>query len=198
MFGGSPVTSNTPFDMIVAVKTTSGSPKFSGLYYQTGLDNVGGDLDTYFGSFNATGSGTQTFLGHQRINDFGGSSVYDYTYSNPIALSGNSASNSVARFVVSGDGSIMITSGVGQYLGLSVAVQAPTITPTSSVFIDPTSVQNSASNAPFTTGIAPGELITLYGTNLAAATTVAQAPFPTSGLGGVQVTIGGLPAAYIM
>jgi hypothetical protein len=72
MFGGSPYSSNTPFDFIVAVKNT-GTPTLSGLYYQAGFDNYDGDLDSYFGSFNVLkGAAPQTYLGHQRINDFGG------------------------------------------------------------------------------------------------------------------------------
>jgi hypothetical protein len=90
----------------------------------------------------------------------------------------------------------MITAGIGPYLGISVGLQAPTITPSSTVFIDPTRVQNSASNAPFTAGIAPGELLTLYGQNLAdfhAGSGHSISDY--TGLNGVQVTIGGLPAA---
>ncbi len=198
MFGGSPVTSSTPFDMIVAVKTSgSANPTLSGLYYQAGFDDNSGDLDSYFGAFNVIPSASpQTYLGHQRINDFGGYQVYDYTYDNSIALTGNTYTTGAARFVVGGGGSVLITSGVGAYLGLSVALQAPTITPPSSgVFVYPTGVVNAANNAPFTTGIAPGELITLYGTNLASkvAAVVGGNPATTS-LGNVQVSIGGLPA----
>jgi uncharacterized protein (TIGR03437 family) len=88
----------------------------------------------------------------------------------------------------------MITSGITPYLGISVALQAPTPAGTG-VYINPTGVVNAASNAPFTAGIAPGELLTLYGSNLAPSTAVAGIPFPTTGLNGVQVTIGGYPAA---
>jgi uncharacterized protein (TIGR03437 family) len=198
MFGGSPITSNTPFDFIVAVKTTA-SPALSGLYYQAGLDSEfydnEVDLDSYFGSFNMIpGAAPQTYLGHQRYNDFGGSSVYDYTYSNPISLSGNTYTGADARFVVGAGGAELITSGIYPYMGLSIALQAPTPTGTG-VYLNPTGVVNSASDAPFTAGIAPGELLTLYGSNLADSTQVAGIPFPTTGLGGVQVTIGGFPAA---
>jgi uncharacterized protein (TIGR03437 family) len=100
-----------------------------------------------------------------------------------------------------------ITSGKGPYLGISVALQAPCPVGTQgqytsggscavtagSVYLDPTRVQNSASNASFTASIAPGELLTLYGSNLADSTQVAGIPFPPS-LGNVQVNIGGYPA----
>lgn len=194
MFGGSPIASNTPFDMIVAVKTGS-SVSLSGLYYQAGFDNYNGSLDSYFGSYNVIGKGAhQPYLGHQRINYFGSNSVYDYTYNDTISLSGNTYSSPSANFIVGAGGSEVITSGIGPYLGLSVALQAPAPTGTG-VFLNPTGVVNSASNAPFTAGIAPGELLTLYGSNLADSTQVAGIPFPTTGLGGVQVSIGGLPAA---
>jgi uncharacterized protein (TIGR03437 family) len=195
MFGGAP----DSFDMIVGVKNTS-NPALSGLYYQAGLDDAGGNLDTYFGSFNVIpGAAPQTYLGHERINFFGGSAnaaanglTYDYTYDDTISLTGNTYSNSFARYVVGAGGAVEITSGIGPYLGVSVALKAPTPTGTG-VFLNPTGVVNSASNAPFTASIAPGELLTLYGTNLAGSTNVAGIPFPPS-LGGVQVSIGGLPA----
>ena len=134
MFGGSPITSDTPFDMIVAVKTTATAPAVSGLYYQAGLDNYEGDQDSYFGAFNVIAGGApQTYLGHQRINDFAGTSVYDYTYSNSIALSGSTYSSSTARFTVGAGGSTVLTSGIGPYLGLSVALQAPSASSTSGI-----------------------------------------------------------------
>jgi uncharacterized protein (TIGR03437 family) len=194
MFGGSPITSNTPFDMIVGVKSGA-TPALSGLYYQAGVDVYpdSGDQDSYFGSFNViAGAAPQTYLGHERINDYGGSSVVDYTYNDTISLSGNTFSNTYARYVVGAGGAVEITSGIGAYLGLSVALQAPTPTG-SGVFLNPTGVVNSASDAPFTASIAPGELLTVYGSNLADATQVAGIPFPMS-LGNVQVNIGGLPA----
>lgn len=195
MFGGSP----TSFDMIVGIKTTSGTQNFSGLYYQAGFDEYEGDLDSYFGSFDAiAGAAPQTIVGHERLNNFGGSAtgggVSDYTYDDTISLSGNTFSNTYARYVVGDGGATEITSGKGPFLGLSVALQGPTVSG-SGVFLNPTGVVNSASYAPFTASIAPGELLTLYGSNLADNTTVVQGgiPFPAS-LGNVQVNIGGYPA----
>jgi len=53
---------------------------------------------------------------------------------------------------------------------------------------------NAASFAPFTTSAAPGEFITLYGSNLAASITAASSvSYPTS-LGGVSVSINRLLA----
>ncbi len=77
---------------------------------------------------------------------------------------------------------------------MSVAVQAPQFSG-SGVYLNPTGVVNSASSAPFTAGIARGELITLVGTNIGPDTLqVAPAiPFPTT-LGGVQVLVNNVPA----
>ena len=203
LFGGGPA----DFDMIVGVKTTS-TPALSGLYYQVGLDEVVyesegvGDLDSYFGAFNAIpGSAPQTLLGHQRVNDFGGTvnlaygaSLYDYTYTSPFSLSGSTYTTSSTNFIAGAGGAVLISSGISPSLGLGVSLQAPTPAGTG-VYLNPTGVVNSGSDAPFTARIAPGELLTLYGSNLANSTAVAGIPFPTTGLGGVQVTIGGFAAA---
>jgi uncharacterized protein (TIGR03437 family) len=62
------------------------------------------------------------------------------------------------------------------------------------VFLNPQGIVNGANNAPITTQVAPGEIITLFGSGLGPATPVtADAPFPTT-LGGVQVLINGTPA----
>lgn len=197
VFGGSPYTGYNPWDMIVGVKVSSGTPNFSGLYYQAGIDEVGGDLDTYFGSLDSVSGGN--ILGHQRIEDlFYTPATTDFTYLDSYALtSGFTYSTSLARYAVGAGGAIRIGSGIGPYLGLNVALQAPTVAPTVSgtgVFLNPQGIVNAASWAPFTAGIAPGELLTLFnGSNLAADIEVATSPFPTS-LGQVQVSIGGLPA----
>ena len=98
------------------------------------------------------------------------------------------------RYVV-GAGGVRIGSGIGPYLGINVALPAPSFSG-SGVFLNPAGIVNAASSAPFTAGIAPGDFITLYGTNLAPGTATAYTvPFPTTaGLDGVQVTVNGLPA----
>ena len=77
------------------------------------------------------------------------------------------------------------------YLGLNIAVKAPTLSG-SGVYLNPTGVVNAASFTPFTTGIAPGELITLFGTGLSTGNSV-DATFPPT-LGGVTVRINGRQA----
>jgi uncharacterized protein (TIGR03437 family) len=94
-----------------------------------------------------------------------------------------------------GAGGVRIGSGIGPYLGINVALPAPSFSGPG-VYLNPAGVVNAASSAPFTAGIAPGDFITLYGANLAPGTATAYTvPFPTTlGLDGVQVTVNGLPA----
>jgi uncharacterized protein (TIGR03437 family) len=92
--------------------------------------------------------------------------------------------------VIGADGAIRIGFGLSPNLGISIALQAPTPVPTCtpSVYINPEGVLNAASYAPFTSGISPGELIVIYGSNFANSGTVAAEPYPNT-LGNVQVMI---------
>lgn len=199
MFGGGPEW----FDMLVGVRAASGTPNFSGLYVQAGLDQDdsqldGGEgyglLDTYYGSLNAVGGST---IEHQRVFDLLLSSLaWDETFSDSYSLgSGGTYSTSSMRYVVGADG-IRIGSGIGPYLGLNVALPAPTVSGNAgAVFLNPMGVVNAGSFAPFTETWAPGELLTLYGSNLAPnpLTVAPQVPFPTT-LDGVQVMVNGVAA----
>jgi len=197
VFGGSPIS----WDMFVGVRTGTGTPNFGGLYYEAGIDendselgNGYGLLDTYYGSLNAGGG---LIWDHQRtLNPLFSSAAYGGTYSDSYSVASNGTyNNGIMNYVVGAGGAVRIGSGIGPYLGINVALAAPSLTPSSGVYLSPTGVQNSASNAPFTSGIAAGELLVLYGTNLAPpGLQVASAiPFPTT-LDGVQVTISGLQA----
>ena len=187
VFGGSP----TSWDFLVGVRTASGTPGFGGLYYQAGID-LSSVFDTYYGSLKADAG---VVRGHQRVNDVLDGYLYGYTYSEAYSVNANGTYSipSVMNYVVGANG-MRVGSGIGPYLGINVALPAPTFSG-SGVFLDPTGVVNAASYAPFTAGIAPGDFITLFGTNLAPGTPPAAAvPFPTTGLDGVQVTVNGLPA----
>jgi uncharacterized protein (TIGR03437 family) len=195
VFGGSPYTSaSSPWDMIVGVKVGTGTPNLSGLFYQSGIDASTGDLDTFFGSFDDVGGGT--ILGHQRIEDvLFAPATTDYTYSSTYTVpTGSTYSTSTTKYTVGAGGAVRIGSGIGPFIGLSVALQAPSLSGTG-VYLNPQGILNAASYAPFSAGIAPGELLTLYGTNLAPAGPPVRSdgPFPTT-LDHVQVSIGGLPA----
>ena len=196
VFGGSPGS----FDMLVGVRTGTGTPGLSGLYYEAGLDedestlSAGyASLDSFYGALSANGG---AIVSHQHLQDVFAASPADYTYSETYTVPSSGAySNAIMNYVVSGG--IRIGSGIGPYLGLRVALQAPAMSgslSTTGVFLNPTGIVNAASSAPFTAGLAPGELLTLYGANLASGIEVASGvPFPTT-LGKVQVTVNNIPA----
>jgi uncharacterized protein (TIGR03437 family) len=187
VFGGSP----TSWDFLVGIRTASGTPSLGGLYYQAGID-LGAIFDSYYGSLNANAG---LAVGHQRLNNVFDPYSTGYTYSEAYSVgSDGTYSNPYMRYVV-GAGGVRIGSGVGPYLGINVALPAPGFSG-SGVYLNPAGIVNAASSAPFTAGIAPGDFITLYGTNLAPGTATAYTvPFPTAaGLDGVQVTVNGLPA----
>jgi uncharacterized protein (TIGR03437 family) len=202
VFGGSPVST----DLLVGVRTGTGTPNLSGLYYEAGLEQDESTLiagyaramDSFYGSFQAVGGGD--ILGHQRLllASFNPTAIgsSDYTYSDTYNVAANGTYSSPATNYVVANG-IRIGSGIGPYLGLSVALQAPDMNSslsTTGVFLNPQGIVNAGSSAPFTAGLAPGELLTLYGANLASGTQVASAiPFPTT-LGKVQVTVNDIPA----
>jgi uncharacterized protein (TIGR03437 family) len=86
---------------------------------------------------------------------------------------------------------------VGTKLGINVALAAPQqpAASGSTPYVSPTGVVNAGSYAPFTTGISPGELIDIFGTNLSSMTLSASAP--TTTLNGVQVLIDGVAATIV-
>jgi uncharacterized protein (TIGR03437 family) len=205
IFGGSP----NGYDMFVGVRNlASGTPALTpGLYYEIGLDEDASqyisdqtaNIDTYYGVFNAF-SGTT--LGHERLLYAGSSAegtayttIYQTgSYTGPANV-GQLDPSATVQYTI-GAGGIRIGFGIGPWLGIEVALPAAPPTPSGAPFIDPTGIVNTASSAPFTAGISPGEFITLYnGVNLANTSQcwTAGPPFPTS-LGGVQVLIDNVPA----
>jgi uncharacterized protein (TIGR03437 family) len=195
VFGGSP----QGFDMFVGVRTASGASAVSGLYYQAGLDQDASqlltagfaNLDTYYGALDAVSGGA--IVGHQRLLSPFNANAFDYTYNDSYSAPNNGAYSTATTNYVVGAGGVRIGSGIGPYLGISVAIPAPSFSG-SGPYLNPTGIVNAASSAPFTAGIAPGELLTLYGTNLADSAVVASSiPFPIT-LGNVQVTINGVAA----
>jgi uncharacterized protein (TIGR03437 family) len=188
VFGGSPAA----WDFFVGVRVESGTPNFSGLYYQAGidepLDSSGtGYLDSYYGSLNDSAG---AIVGTQRLSQVFASAVIDYTYSDTFTPSSSGTySDSYMRYAA--NATARVGCGIGPSMGLHVAVAAPTLSG-SGVFLNPQGVVNAASWAPFTAAIAPGEFLTLVGTGLApdGLPAASSVPFPTD-IGGVQVKING-------
>ncbi|MCU1337513.1 MAG: hypothetical protein JWO19_3094 [Bryobacterales bacterium] len=197
IFGGSP----GYWDMFVGVRTGSGTP--GGLYYQAGIQEDvsqiasggGALLTTFYGSLVAVNNGT--IIAHQRLFErvLFGSQDYSYSDSFPAGASGGyTDSKTSTQYAVSQDGALRVGLGIAPFLGVEVALRGPALNG-SGVFLDPTGVQSSATFAPFTAGLARGELILLNGSGLADQFVQASgAPFPPM-LGGVQVLINNVPAA---
>lgn len=86
--------------------------------------------------------------------------------------------------------------GAGGYFSLVASVASPASpgSSTTGVYLDPIDIFNAASYAPVTSNLAPGETITLFGTNLSSVTMSPPAgPAPTI-LGGTQVVVNGIAA----
>lgn len=196
IFGGSP----TGFDFFAGVRMGSTAPTFGGLFYQVGMDENESNLstagytllDSYYGSFNAANG---VILDHQRQSDVFFTNSTGYTFGDTYSLgAGGTYTSGAMKYAVGAGGAVRIGSGIGPYLGINVALAAPTPASAGSVYISPQGILNAASYAPFTAGISPGELITIYGSNLAASTqTTPGIPFATS-VGGTQVNVNGLAA----
>lgn len=197
VFGGS----TTGWDMFVGIRTPTSVPDsaFTGLYFQAGMDldrsNVPASafLNSYFGAFNAAQS-LHKILGHQRVQT-APDAPYEYTYGDNYTLASNGSYDDFLEFrnYVSSDGGLKIGFGREKYLGINVSLKAPVLSQ-SGTFLNPNGVVNAGSYSPFTAGLSPGELLTLFGTNLAPpGTNLQDSNFPAS-LGGVSVTINGIPA----
>jgi uncharacterized protein (TIGR03437 family) len=204
VFGGSP----QDFDMIVGVRTTGASSTNSalnGLYYEAGMEiddsslSTTGEsfLDTFYGAFTASNS---TIVGHQR-RQIGGAAAYGYVYHDTYSAPSGNTYTDVARseqYILSNG--VRIGVGLGPFPALSVALAAPPVNNPGggAMFLNPMSAVNSASYAPFTSGISSGELITLTGSNLGPAgfAIPTKSTVPTT-VDGVQVTINGIPAPIL-
>jgi uncharacterized protein (TIGR03437 family) len=193
------------YDLFVAVRAASGTSTnslYKGLYYTAGVDEDNSDptsgayLDTFYGSLSADGAGT--IIRHDRIAPFN-DAAYNWTVDAYYTLNADGSYDRPSfRYAVGTSGLGVVGIGKGPYEGIFLGVQAPNFSG-SGVYLNPAGVVNAASFAPYTTGIARGELITLFGSNLAPSLQVAQAlPFPTT-LNGVQVKINGrlAPIYYV-
>jgi uncharacterized protein (TIGR03437 family) len=200
--GGSP----TGWDMIVGVRTSTSNNNFSGLYYQNGVlvddsqlgSSGAADIQSYYGAYNVFCTGScqgNNIVGHQRIDDAleGDGYAFDYTYADTVTSSSGVYSDSSNQYSFTDNGAIGIGSPTiftsGAQLGLTVLVQSSSFSPSGSVYISPTGIVNAGSSAPFTAQFAPGELVSIYGTNLAS-TTATDLTLPTT-LGGTEVLVNG-------
>jgi uncharacterized protein (TIGR03437 family) len=201
IFGGSPA----GWDFIVGVRQ-SVAGNFSGLYYTAGMSqddspaNTSSFVNLYseYGTAEAMANGV--LLAHQRVLETspGGIRPYDYTYTDSVTGSGATFNDLLNQYFFSSGGTFGIGfEGLekGTSLGVKVLVQAPPAAQAGGVFINPAGVVNAGSLAPFTARWAPGELVSIYGMNLAPRT-ASDGSLPTT-LSGVQVLVNGAPAPIL-
>ena len=189
IFGGSP----TGWDMLVGVRQNT-SATLNGLYFIAGLTqddsaiNSGYvNLNSGYGSVNVLSSGL--VLAHQRVLNVApnGGSPFDYTYADVVSNQGGVYGDSFTQYLVGPGGGFAVGYARAPGLGIEVLAQAPPTPSGPGVYIYPTGIVNAGSLAPFTASWAPGELVSIFGTNLANVTSQ-NGNLPTT-LGGVQVQI---------
>jgi uncharacterized protein (TIGR03437 family) len=189
IFGGSP----TGWDMLVGVRQGA-SATLNGLYFFAGMTQDDSPinsgyvyLNSGYGSINVLSSGLE--LAHQRVLQVApnGGSPFDYTYGDAVSNSGGVYGDSFTQYLVGPGGGFGIGYARAPGLGIEVLAQAPPTPTGSGPFIYPTGVVNAGSLAPFTASWAPGELVSIFGTNLANATSQ-NGNLPTT-LGGVQIQV---------
>jgi uncharacterized protein (TIGR03437 family) len=202
------------YDIFFGVKalTIPGTNSVSGgLYFTGGLQDLpGGNGGTfsYYGGTSNFGDSNGDGIIHQRLNSPAGLSE-DYGTDDQIVLNADGTTGPDSAFgyeYIFGDAgncqngtatfpcaAAFVAIGTNGNFSLLVGLHVPVFT-ASGVYIYPTGVVNAASYQPITASLAPGELITLFGSGLSSATIVTQGgqPFPTT-LGGVTVSIDSIP-----
>jgi uncharacterized protein (TIGR03437 family) len=195
----------TGYDFVIGIKAATGATQMNGLYWSAYLNNYqsggqGDGLTGAAGSANELASSGNLEIAHDRTN-FEFEFPYDYTYSDVFQFDNTgsvvySSGDFPSSYVIGSNGDIVLGAGSSFNYLLAIYVKAPDMKAPSgtTVFLNPQGIVNAANNVPITTQIAPGEVISLYGTGLGPATAVtASAPFPST-LGGTQVLINGKAA----
>jgi uncharacterized protein (TIGR03437 family) len=199
ILGGDP----NGFDIFVGLRpgtSNATNATYQGTYFVAGIEDDGSNLDSgqsnidsYYGSTNAFGQGEA--INHLRLNSaFYG--TYDYTYDLNYNFSPDGTISTDSFYYQFGvNGQVVIVVGQGSEFHITLGLRAPPHSG-SGVFLNPIGIVNAANLAPVTNPVAPNELVTIYGTGLAAKPVQASSlPLPTSGLGGVKVLVNNRPAA---
>lgn len=179
----------------------------AGLYFTAGLEDSIAGTDSFYGATDDFGDTPGDAIMHQRINS-PGSLSYDFGGSDQIALasSGAGGPDTNGYSYLFGDSGVcqsgtstapcaaaFVAIGTDGNFSLMVGLHAPVFSG-SGVYLYPTGIVNAASYQPVTASLAPGELITLFGTGFTTQTATAPGgqAFQTS-LDGVSVTVNNLP-----
>ena len=198
LIGGAP----GGFDLLVAVRGATGATDslYQGTYYTAGFTDDPSQMDQgvnhfFFYSGSATADGQYGTRWHFRINP-AGTPTYDLTMSGGFHLDADGLMNAPQqRVAVSDGGDAFIETGNGSVYRFILGVRVePVPDETARVWLNPIGVVNAASYAPVTNPVAPGEMLELSGIKLARGEAAAQGGALPTELGGVQVTVNGIPA----
>ena len=196
----------TGYDIFFGVKalTTNATNSTSqGLYFTAALEDTpatGFGMDSYYGATNNLGNSNGDGIVHQRVNSPAwplpvvGS--LDYGTDDLIQLKPDGSTQTDLNgynYIFGDGGQAFVAIGTGGIFALQLGLHAPNFSGPG-VYLNPIGVVNAASYAPVTASLAPGELITLYGTGLSSGNASMQGgqTFPTK-LNGVSVSINNLP-----
>jgi uncharacterized protein (TIGR03437 family) len=199
VLGGSP----NGFDLFVGFKSASSvsNGTFTGTYFTGALENDASGfcgqsncIDSFAGSAAANGQGAGTQ--HSRLVGFD-FPAYDYTsdlaYSFP---SSGTYNDGFYQWILGTNGQGLLRVGTGNFYTLVVGFQAKQFSGTG-VFLNPDGIVNSASFAPITNSVAPGEYVTLFGSGLASNEQAPSLPLSIS-LGSAQVSVNGSSAPLLV
>jgi uncharacterized protein (TIGR03437 family) len=197
------------YDLIVGMKSLTApasNSTWSNLYFTGAMEDAVTNgakpvhaIDAFYGSWNANGAGVS--ITHDRFQSLTQPGAFDFTFDSQwsVQASGTVTPSGAPYNITLGvGGQAFIGTGANGLYSLILGLGAPTFSGTG-VYLNPLGVVNAASFAPITNPIAPGELITLFGSGLSSGVVSAPGlPLPTT-LGGVQVVINGtaVPLVYV-
>jgi uncharacterized protein (TIGR03437 family) len=195
--------SATGSDIYFGFRAPSGNASNSllnGTYFISGMDaaigglsSSGGNfLDSFYGSINTNGSGN--LIWHQRLDDIVDIATFDNTFNSSVTIASNGTYfDGTFNNLAGANGGALMLVGSGSQFSLNIGIQAPSITPTSTIWINPIGITNAANFTPITNAYAPGELVDIFGTFGVSTDVDTTIPIPTK-LNGVQVMVSGTPA----
>jgi uncharacterized protein (TIGR03437 family) len=187
---------SSDYELVLGVKAFAGNTpnnSVQGTYFRVQLNRNTGGITSSAGAVSEISSLKVELADEWDVSTQYGN--YDSTYQQDFTFSADGTRSTADNAQVVGAGGMFVigTNASPTSSHLSLRVKAPAMGG-SGVFLNPQGVVNAANNAPFTSNVAPGELILLYGSGLASqSVTASTVPLPLT-LGGVQVSIGGLPA----
>jgi uncharacterized protein (TIGR03437 family) len=192
------------YDIFFGVKglTITGTNSLSqGLYFTAAVEDSFFGTDSFYGAISNSGDSAGDGVVHERLNvpeQF----AFDFGTDDQIELNADGTTGvdlNGYQYIFGDGGQAFVAIGTNGNYSLVVGLHAPPFSGPG-VYLNPIGVVNAASYQPITASLAPGELITLFGTGLSPGTTSIQGgqAFPTS-LDGVSVSIDGTlcPIYYV-